>query len=515
MRGVGRVNAPAAVEQGRNLLFVIGVNDYDDWLVLENAVQDAESIEEVLSEQYGFTPALPALLNKQATRSSILGHLDLLRQELEPDDNLVFFFAGHGCTRADTVGQRAFQRGYIVPVDGAPLSEGRWSTYISVEELLNEIALLPARHVTLLLDACHSGIALGDDATSFRGNEEGPPLSLVGKTSRRVITSARADQLASDQGDFAGNSLFTGILTNGLRYGQADLDSDGMITTSEIGLYMQREVRRQSDDKQTPDFGSFVLDERGEMVLQVEANSPVVLRNNAKAQLRNGKVGDFLETFEKLRQLDSTTIEYLYLESLYHLFTGNVEGSIASLEERGRREKDELSEQFRSVLILTRQQMIAGLRRWSPYLQRLPSRGTEVLGIKVFAGQQEIPIDSIDLTGASYYLPTNENYSLELTNKTDTPLFVYAILLDQLGRVRPFSLWDDLDLLWRQGLQPGQAHRTSTYKPLELEGFQGIRLIISEEPIDDFILSPDIYAVDQTADVPSHFLVHNLWLIYK
>ena len=94
-----------------------------------------------------------------------------------------------------------------------------------------------------MLDSCYSGFALARAVDSFRGEfRYQRDLSL--RVSRKVISSARRNQLASDKGPLSGHSLFTGALIDGLESGSADLDGDGVLTSSELGLYLQQQVGR-------------------------------------------------------------------------------------------------------------------------------------------------------------------------------------------------------------------------------------------------------------------------------
>jgi hypothetical protein len=126
----------------------------------------------------------------------------------------------------------------------------------------------------VILDACHSGIALDPvikwrDSASWR-NESLAVLKT--RRSRRIITSALDDQVALDSGPMHGHSLFTGCLLEGLQYGLRERGST-LITGSEIGLYVQRRVQTYPHSRQTPDFGTFAFDDRGEMVISLAAEA--------------------------------------------------------------------------------------------------------------------------------------------------------------------------------------------------------------------------------------------------
>jgi hypothetical protein len=114
--------------------------------------------------------------------------------------------------------------------------------------------------------------------------------------SRRVLTSAQSDQLAADGGaDFPKNSLFTGWLVEGLeraaqgRDGNTpDADADGLITGTELYTFLQGRVASASGSRQTPDFGAFKLDQRGELVLALERDPFDELYQAAVAAFEEG-----------------------------------------------------------------------------------------------------------------------------------------------------------------------------------------------------------------------------------
>lgn len=132
--------------------------------------------------------------------------------------------------------------------------------------------LLPAKHILVVLDACYSGLAL-DPIIKWRdvGSWHDVPLStLNARRSRRIITSALDDEVALDCGPAYGHSLFTGCLFEALTHGVRK-DGDMVTTGSELGLYVQRRVQTYPSSRQTPDFGTFALDDRGEMIIPLAA----------------------------------------------------------------------------------------------------------------------------------------------------------------------------------------------------------------------------------------------------
>jgi YVTN family beta-propeller protein len=256
----------AANRSGRNLISVIGIDYYRHtqyWQPLSHAVSDARGAAAVF-ERLGFVNALPSLLDEAATGEAIQSLVTDDLTTLGSDDSLVLFYAGHGGNRKHRVGDHEVTTAYLIPVDG----KGRVATWVELEAWLRAVALLPAKHILVILDACHSGFALDPlikwrDSTSFRGE---PLATLSARRSRRIITSALGDQRAMDGGPYPGHSLFTGCLIEALTHGLRGTD-EPMTTGSELGLCLQRRVGSYPHTQQTPDFGTFAFDDRGEMVI--------------------------------------------------------------------------------------------------------------------------------------------------------------------------------------------------------------------------------------------------------
>jgi len=280
-RGVEKASPQISAPQGRRFVMVIGIDQYKGWPQLTNAANDATGFARELKDKLGFIEPAAPLLNQDATKQAIQ-HLieDVLYRTLKGDDELILFFAGHGTTRTDTVGGTEVETGFLVPVEArGPGREEEYSDYIQVDQFLESIGRLPARHVLVILDACDSGFALGRAMESMRGDVRYRE-DVAGRVSRKVITSARRNQSAADAGPIPDHSLFTGVLIDGLNSGAADLDGDGVVTSSELGLYLQQTVGRYSESAQTPDFGSFYLDDRGELILPIGSGNSMFPRKS-------------------------------------------------------------------------------------------------------------------------------------------------------------------------------------------------------------------------------------------
>jgi TPR repeat protein len=259
---------------GHHYVVAIGIDHYQNWPVLGTAVSDATGFAKLLTGQFGFEYAAEPLTEKSATRDNINSLIDDdLRNRLKPEDDLIIFFAGHGTTRNDKVGDQTQSVGFLVPFEArAPGTNEHWSDYLNIEEFLRKVSSLPSEHILVILDSCHSGMALGSKFNTSRADTRFQN-DMLRKVSRKVITSAQGDQLAADNGPLAAHSLFTGLMMQGLMTGKADSYKQGFITSTQLGAYTQHEVGVQEGSKQTPLFGGFDLDGGGELIIPLGAGA--------------------------------------------------------------------------------------------------------------------------------------------------------------------------------------------------------------------------------------------------
>jgi len=267
-RGFAAVPVDVQSSHGHHYVVVIGIDHYQNWPVLGTAVSDATGFAKLLTGQFGFEYAVEPLTEQGATRDNINSLIDDdLRNRLKPEDDLVIFFAGHGTTRNDKVGDEIQSTGFLVPFEArAPGLKEYWSDYLNIEEFLRKVSSLPSEHILVILDSCHSGMALGSKFSTSRGDTRFEQ-DVTKKVSRKVITSAQGDQLAADTGPLSGHSLFTGLMMQGLMSGKADSFGQGFITSTQLGAYTQHAVGMQEGSRQTPLFGSFDLDGGGELLI--------------------------------------------------------------------------------------------------------------------------------------------------------------------------------------------------------------------------------------------------------
>lgn len=256
-------NIPRSGNRNANgIAVVIGNRDYQNPDVprVDYALQDAASMRKYLEEAYGFDPNNIIFLSNatQADFNGTFGTKDDHKARLfnlvkENESDVFVFYSGHGAPDLET------EEAYFVPVDCDP-SLVRFNGY-AINTLYNNLAKIPYRTLTVVLDACFSG-------TSDRGTLI-PRASLVRiKSSANsifkdpkamIFTSATGTQIASWYPEQQ-HGLFTYYFLKGLQ-GAANEDKDRKLTLGEMKAYINDNVpymaRRMNNRTQTPEvFGA-------------------------------------------------------------------------------------------------------------------------------------------------------------------------------------------------------------------------------------------------------------------
>jgi uncharacterized caspase-like protein len=236
---------------------VIGINKYATVSPLEYAINDAQEIKASLIESLGFEEDnVKLLVDEEATKNSILSnYLRFTRNDIEVDDCIIFFFAGHGHTITGVRGEV----GYLIPHD-ANIND--YSTLIRWDEITRNAELIRAKHMLFIMDACYGGLALTRNAhpgsTRFLKD-------MFLRFSRQVLTAGKADEVVADSGGpIPNHSVFTGHLLQGIRGAAAT--ADGIITANSLMSYVYGKVSKDVNSHQTPHYGYF--DGDGDYILK-------------------------------------------------------------------------------------------------------------------------------------------------------------------------------------------------------------------------------------------------------
>ena len=219
-----------AFDFGNYYALVIGNNDYRKIKKLHTAVSDAQAINALLQDKYGFKTRL--LLN--ATRADILRAINDLRRRLGSRDNLLIYYAGHGWL------DKAADQGYWLPVDATEQDPTNW---ISNGFITDSLRAMAAKHVLVIADSCYSGkLSRGVD---IKLKTKDYYNKISAKKARTVMASGGLEPVA-DGGGKGTHSVFASALIEALN------ENQGVIDTTLLFSQIRRPVMVNSD--QTPEY---------------------------------------------------------------------------------------------------------------------------------------------------------------------------------------------------------------------------------------------------------------------
>lgn len=150
--------------KAKNFLMVVGINNYQYWPHLNNAVKDANDMAGTLMGLYNFDFSnVTVLRDEQATRSNIYKTLRGYINQVAPTDNLVIYFSGHGHF------DELLNEGYWIPFEAHLNEEG---DYLPNSSILKIIESINSQHTFLVADACFSGSLFGEQKRGYAENVE-------------------------------------------------------------------------------------------------------------------------------------------------------------------------------------------------------------------------------------------------------------------------------------------------------------------------------------------------------
>jgi WD40 repeat protein len=273
----------------RSLAVVIGINEYQNNIPkLQTARRDAEALAQILAKehQYDEVILITDATEFKPTRKNLLTLLkERLPKEIQPtkDDRLLFYFAGHGIARDSDKGPA----GCLVPLD-ADLEKNE--NLLSMQEFHDCLNALSCRHLLVILDCCFAGTFRWSTArlatvvpTVIRKEHYD---RFIKSPAWQAITSAAHNQEALDilRDNRGGDrhSPFALALFKALR-GEGDVipaakngksAGDGVISATELYLYLRDRVETASNESQTPGIWTLSKHDRGEYIFLVPGADP-------------------------------------------------------------------------------------------------------------------------------------------------------------------------------------------------------------------------------------------------
>jgi len=243
-------------ERGQIYAAVIGINQYQKVPSLTYARNDAEAFAAYLRDNMGLdNEHLLELYDSDATASrmrTLLG-TKLKRMASKPEDTVFIYYAGHGAPEQDPDSKdNDGITKYILPHRADP--DDLYGTAIPMYEIATLFRRIKAERLIFISDSCFSGASGGRtilaQGTRAGNLSEGFLDRLAKGKGRVILTSSSANEVSQELTKF-GHGVFTYYLLKGLK-GEADVDSDGLITADEISFYLKKTVSEETKGSQTP-----------------------------------------------------------------------------------------------------------------------------------------------------------------------------------------------------------------------------------------------------------------------
>jgi Caspase domain/PAN domain len=235
---------PLAEPKSVNRVLAIGINTYENDALpsLNYALRDAGQLLDVLGKPQGAEPAFTVMdgpRDRRATPDAIVAATEALLAGLSRGDHAVLFLAGHGLQ--DEKGRFYFATSTTNPADLE-------HTALPFDRLAAVLERTEAR-VTVLLDACHSGLV--GNSIAATNDDLANNLARL-KSNITVLAAAKGRQ--QSQGRYDTGGLFTHAIADVLGADRAryDRNGNGRIEASELYRGVKAQVVEQSEGEQTP-----------------------------------------------------------------------------------------------------------------------------------------------------------------------------------------------------------------------------------------------------------------------
>jgi uncharacterized caspase-like protein len=260
--------SPAPPPTPHKYALLIGLNRYGFQSAgvqsLDFAKKDVDALTQALTRHgYEVVP----LLDQAATRVGIMLQLSNLAAQVQPGDDFLLYYAGHG-VRNKSINDKTYWLTYDTQLEALDLAG------IRLPHLLDYVADIRAERKLVLLDHCFSGDVVMPPATvaASRGAPGGPVVArgpedpgiarvergvypikefndAFGRAGSGVILVGAARGAAFERPDLK-HGLFTFALLQALNTREADDNNDAKLSVAELTNYLRGKVHTLSNGDQ-------------------------------------------------------------------------------------------------------------------------------------------------------------------------------------------------------------------------------------------------------------------------
>lgn len=212
---------------------IIGNSNYTKTKNVDYAINDAMLVKEYFMKSFGIKEGNIFLL-KNATKGDMEQYFGMkgnykgkLFNSIKPNKSDVFiFYSGHGAPGLKD------HKGYFVPIECDP-------NYVELggyplDVFYGNLAQIPSKSTTILLDACFSGADIFNDISPITIKVDNPIINLNNNV---VLTSSKDDQVSSWYNGKK-HGMFTYFLLKAIHNKNADINNDNQVTYEEIYEYI-------------------------------------------------------------------------------------------------------------------------------------------------------------------------------------------------------------------------------------------------------------------------------------
>lgn len=198
---------------GRYHALVIGSAEYTYLPSVATADGDAAAVSDLLENRYGFD----VVHLRNPSLADLSKALERLERELENNDNLLIYWAGHGFV-SDELGRCTW---FPVEAYGDDASQG-----LANDAVAAALRRMKAKHVLVVADSCFTASQPREAALQEEGGDVHERLSEL--RTRVVLSSGGLEPIQDGQG--TGHSTFTGAFLSALAANGEILDGQGLFS---------------------------------------------------------------------------------------------------------------------------------------------------------------------------------------------------------------------------------------------------------------------------------------------
>ncbi|MBR4065716.1 MAG: caspase family protein [Bacteroidaceae bacterium] len=222
---------------------IIANEEYEDVSNVDYASRDGEVFKEYCIKTLGIPEKqIRSFINASYTDiKRAINWMETMANISAGNSKMIFYYAGHG------IPNEKDKTAYLIPTDGFPKDV---STCFKLSELYGRLGKLNSKNVTVLLDACFSGVQRGSNQAlvAARGVAIKPKNEAL--SGNMVVFSAASDDETALSYESKHHGMFTYFLLDQLKKSKGNATLGEMFTT--ITQEVQKNSMLENDKLQTP-----------------------------------------------------------------------------------------------------------------------------------------------------------------------------------------------------------------------------------------------------------------------